>query len=74
LRIPVPVGFCWSPNGKIEKDPDERVQQAVQLFFRKMTELGSIRQVLIWLRQENVCLPVSSLAGGESPRDWKLPL
>src|SRR6516162_6719690 len=74
LRIPVPVGFCWSPNGKIEKDPDERVQQAVQLFFRKMTELGSIRQVLIWLRQENVCLPVSSLAGGESPRVWKLPL
>ena len=74
LRIPVPVGYCWSPNGKIEKDPDERVQQAVQLVFRKMTELGSIRQVLIWLRQENVCLPVSSPSRGESQRVWKLPL
>jgi DNA invertase Pin-like site-specific DNA recombinase len=74
LRIPLPVGFCWSPNGKIETDPDERVQQAIQLVFRKMTELGSIRQVLIWLRQENVCLPVSSPPAGEAPRVWKLPL
>ena len=74
LPIPLPVGFCWSPNGKIEKDPDERVPPAMQLVFRKMTELGSIRQVLIGLRQENVCLPVSSPSGGESPRVWKLPL
>ncbi len=74
LRIPLPVGFCWSPNGKIETDPDERVQQAIQMVFRKMTELGSIRQVLIWLRQENVCLPVSSPPAGEAPRVWKLPL
>lgn len=73
LRIPLPVGFCWSPNGKIEKDPDERVQQAIQLVFGKMTELGSIRQVLIWLRQENVCLPAASPPAGEAPRVWKLP-
>ncbi len=46
----------------------------IQLVFRKMTELGSIRQVLIWLRQENVCLPASSLPAGESQRVWKLPL
>lgn len=74
LRVPLPVGFCWSPNGKIEKDPDERVQQAIQLVFRKMTELGSIRQVLIWLRQEHVCLPASSPTAGESQRVWRLPL
>jgi len=74
LRLPLPVGFCWSPSGKIEKDPDERVQQAIQLVFRKMTELGSIRQVLIWLRQENVSLPAASPPAGEAPRVWKLPL
>ena len=74
LWIPLPVGFCWSPNGKIEKDPDERVQQAAQLVFRKMTELGSIRQVVIWLREENVCLPASSPVAGTCQRVWKLPL
>jgi DNA invertase Pin-like site-specific DNA recombinase len=38
LRLPLPVGFCWTSDGKIVKDPDQRVQQAVQLVFRKMTE------------------------------------
>jgi DNA invertase Pin-like site-specific DNA recombinase len=73
LRIPLPIGFCWS-NGKIEKDPDERVQQAIQLVFRKMTELGSIRRVLIWLRHESVCLPVSSSPAIEPQRVWRLPI
>jgi len=73
LRIPMPAGFCWTSEGKIEKDPDERVQQALYLVFRKMTELGSMRQVLIWCRQENVCLPVS-LQGADGSRVlWKLP-
>jgi DNA invertase Pin-like site-specific DNA recombinase len=71
LRIPLPIGFFWSSSGKIEKDPDERVRQAIELVFRKMTEVGSIRQVLIWLRQENVSLP--ALSPGEREIVWKLP-
>jgi DNA invertase Pin-like site-specific DNA recombinase len=73
LRIPLPIGFLWSSSGKIEKDPDERVREAIDLVFRKMTEWGSIRQVLIWLRHENVSLPVLSLQEGEPQRTWKLP-
>ena len=65
LWIPIPVGFCWTSNGKIEKDPDQRVQQTIQLVFDKMTELGSMRQVLIWFRQQNVCLPVCLPQAGE---------
>jgi DNA invertase Pin-like site-specific DNA recombinase len=74
LRIPLPIGFYWSSSGKIEKDPDERVRQALELVFRKMTELGSIRQVLIWLRHENVCLPVLSPQASEHKIVWKSPL
>ena len=74
LRIPVPVGFCWTSTGKIEKHPDQRIQQAIQLVLDKMTELGSMRQVLIWFRQNNVCLPVCSSDGGEAGIIWKLPL
>src|SRR5439155_6970984 len=74
LRIPLPVGFfCWSPAGKIEKDADERVRQAIELVFRKMMDLVSARQVLIWLRHENVCIPFSAREG-ELQTIWKLPL
>jgi len=31
LQFLLPVGLCWNPNGKVDKDPDRRVQQAIQL-------------------------------------------
>ena len=33
LQIQIPVGFCWAPGRKLEKDPDHRVQQAIELVF-----------------------------------------
>jgi DNA invertase Pin-like site-specific DNA recombinase len=72
LRLPLPIGFCWTSDGKIVKDPDQRVQQAVQLVFRKMTELGSMRQVMLWFRQEKISLPAFPV--GQSTMVWKLPL
>ena len=78
MRFLLPAGFRWTWTGKIEKDPDQRVQQALELVFRKMTELGSVRQVLIWFRQQTLRLPVSSgdgdESGGESPVAWKRPV
>ena len=71
LRFILAIGYCWAQN-KIEKDPDQRVRQAIDLVFRKMVELGSVRQVLRWFREENVCLP--SLPRNSSEQVvWKLP-
>lgn len=74
LQFLLPVGFCWTPNGKIEKDPDERVQQAIELVFRKITELGSVRRVLLWFSGEKVCLPAFPRDPGERKMIWKLPV
>src|SRR5260370_19446791 len=74
LQLLLPIGFRWSADGKTEKDPDHRVQQAIQLVFGKMTELGSVRQVLLWFRQENVSLPAYSRDRGESSMVWELPV
>lgn len=66
LQFGLPVGYLWTAAGRIEKDPDERVQHALSLVFAKMTELGSARQVLLWFQREGTALPRKSqdLPGG----------
>jgi DNA invertase Pin-like site-specific DNA recombinase len=73
LRFILPIGFIWSEAGKVEMDPDRRVQQAVRLVFSKTTELGSARQVLLWFRREKVCMP-AKVEGPGYQIVWKLPV
>jgi DNA invertase Pin-like site-specific DNA recombinase len=56
-RFCLPAGLCWTEEGKIELDPDRRVQHAVRMVFEKFVELGSVRQVLMWFREEKLSLP-----------------
>jgi DNA invertase Pin-like site-specific DNA recombinase len=57
LQFALPVGYVWTADGKMEKEPDLRVQQTIALIFSKMTELGSVRQVMLWFRGEGLTLP-----------------
>jgi DNA invertase Pin-like site-specific DNA recombinase len=74
LRVLLPVGLSWNSSGRIELDPDRRVQQAIQLVFTKMTEVGSARQVLLWFRREKVQLPALPRDPGGVNHVWKLPV
>jgi DNA invertase Pin-like site-specific DNA recombinase len=58
LRFTLPPGFCWSEDDRIEIDPDERVQAAIRLVFDRFRELGSARQVFLWVRNAGLQLPV----------------
>ncbi len=73
LLTTVPVGFLRARNDRVELDPDERIRAAIGLVFRQFRELGSIRQVLLWLHQERIELP--SVTYGPEGRGvtWKLP-
>jgi hypothetical protein len=73
LQFRLPVGYRWTPSGKIEVDPDRRVQQAVELIFAKVAELGSARQALLWFRREKVSLPKKDEGPGQEIT-WKLPV
>jgi hypothetical protein len=57
LFLSVPVRVCESQARLHREDPDLRVQEAISFVFRKFAELQSIRQVHLWLRQEQIALP-----------------
>jgi hypothetical protein len=57
----LPVGYIKAPDGRIDKHPDLRVQEAIAVVFRKFVEFGSARQVLLWLRQHEIRPPSRSL-------------
>ena len=70
LIVSAPVGFLKTEDQRLEKDPDRRVQERIQLVFRKFQELGSVRQTMFWLVEENLQVPVRDQHGSLS---WKRP-
>jgi len=69
LIVAAPAGYVKG-EGRLEKDPDRRVQERVLLVFSKFFELGSARQTLLWFLENGLQVPVSS------PRDqviWRRP-
>src|SRR6478736_598878 len=73
LRFTLPPGLVWSEDGRIELDADERVQDAIQLVFAKFQELGSARQVFLWLRDAALRLPVVRRNGPVRRIEWREP-
>lgn len=73
LRVVLPVGLRWTSEGQIEKVPDVRVQEILQLAFEKFHELGSVRQTLRWLREEQIQLPRTSSHRHDARIEWALP-
>src|SRR3954469_15610096 len=73
LRFTLPPGLVWGEDGRIERDPDERVQEAVRLVLAKFRELGSARQVFLWLRDAALRLPVARRNGTVRRIEWREP-
>jgi DNA invertase Pin-like site-specific DNA recombinase len=58
LSLGIAAGYVKTGRERIEKDADQRVQDALRLVFGKFAELQSVRQVHMWLRDEGIALPV----------------
>src|SRR6266702_4229468 len=75
LFLSVAAGYVRAGRDRIEKDPDQRVQDALRLVFAKFAEFQSVRQVHVWLRDEGIALPVACHKAAEgSSIAWRLPL
>lgn len=71
FQLGLPVGLRWADD-KIDLVPDQRVQHALRLVFEKFDQLGSARQVLMWLREHGVSLPTKGFPG-TGPVRWCSP-
>ena len=59
LVVAAPVGYIKTADQRLEKDPDLRVQVAIQLTYRKFFELGTVRQTMLWFVGQGLDLPVA---------------
>jgi DNA invertase Pin-like site-specific DNA recombinase len=73
LRFALPPGYCWNELGEIEMDPDERVTDTIRLMFRKFRELGSARQLFLWVRQSGIHIPVVRQNARLQKIAWQAP-
>lgn len=58
-----PVGYLKTEDQRLEKNPDRRVQQAIHLVFRKFSELGTVRQTLLWFLEHGLQVPTHTSRG-----------
>ena len=72
LRRGLPVGFVWGEaDGEVLIDPDEAISGAIAVIFERFGELGSVRQVWLWMRREGVQFPMRRFQGAEV--QWVTP-
>jgi DNA invertase Pin-like site-specific DNA recombinase len=70
----LPVGYVRASDERIEMDPDRRVQEALELAFAKFQQMASVRQVLLWMRQERIEMPAFESSSAGRRLVWKLPV
>lgn len=73
LIMRLPPGYVHDASMKVVLDPDERIQEAVRLVFRKYLELWSARQTCQWFWTNEVMLPVNKAVPGGVKLVWQLP-
>lgn len=70
LLVVCPAGYQKTWDGRWELDPDERVQTVLRLLFRKVLELGSGRQLALWLIEQGIQMPVRRFVAGQWQTEW----
>lgn len=71
LRISIPIGYAWHRQIGLTLDPDRRLQEVIRLVFGKFRELGSARQVLLWMASQSVHFPYPTDGRTVTSFEWR---
>jgi excisionase family DNA binding protein len=74
LHTTVAIGYVRTEDNRVELDPDLRIREAVASVFCRFAQSGSVRQVLLWFRQERIELPTAVYEQGRRSVVWRLPV
>ena len=69
----LPPGYVRDASGQIVKDPDQRVQQAINQVFRIFRQTRSIRQTFLWFQRRGLELPVNKRQENTMGLVWQVP-
>lgn len=69
LRINLPVGLVFEPDGTIGLDPNEHVQAAVRLLFERFQLSGQISLVVRYFHEQKLDFPKRK-GGWAGPLQW----
>jgi DNA invertase Pin-like site-specific DNA recombinase len=73
-RQHLPTGLVRLSDGRVVKDPDDQIRHVIELVLTKFEETGNCRQVLRYLRHEQILLPRRQTAGlYKGQLLWKVP-
>jgi len=61
LRRGLPIGFVWGDaDGEVRMHDDEAIVGVLRSVFDRFAEMGSVRQVWLWLRAQSLKWPLQS--------------
>lgn len=67
------TGYVRLADGTVVKDPDDQVRHVIELMFTQFSVLGSVNQVLRYLRRNKIRLPRRQCAGPHAGQVlWKV--
>ncbi len=72
LYLSVPAAFIKTQDNRLEKNPDRRIQEAIDLVFTKFRQY-TMRRVYKWFLQSKIEVPVISNGRGPQTIQWRLP-
>src|SRR3989304_6108911 len=54
----LPVGFVYTPDGRVALDPDTQVQESVRLFFQTFFRTGAAHATVKYFREQRLLVPI----------------
>lgn len=73
LRCRLPPGYCYDADNRPVKQPDMRIQEAVNLVFKKFSEIRVGQQMYTWFHDEGIEMPVHQFENGKLQLKWRVP-